>query len=195
MSLTARAPHRSGSDYEKAFVEYLRRLEMIGLGVDESRRSFIEGEPFKSMDYLVLSRGGRYIVDIKGKRYPGGTSQRPRRIWENWVFQEDIRGLTRWEDSMGDGFSSLLIFVYRIGSDTVFSQPVEDLIEYCGKRYLFRAIKVADYAKRMRRRSPKWETVDLCRDDYRALVRPLGWFLREPWEIRLAAPRFGEIVA
>lgn len=182
MSLTARAPHRTGADYEVAFFEHLRRCGVVALGIDESRRSQVEGEPLKSMDYLVLSLGGHYIVDIKGKRYPGGTPQRPRRVWENWVFQDDINGLTRWEETLGPSFTSLIVFTYRL-EETVFpGLRADDLIDLNGQRYLFRAIPVTDYASRMKQRSPRWDTVDLSRDDYRALVRPLGHFLREPWD-------------
>jgi hypothetical protein len=187
MSLLARAPHRSltrrgGTEYESAFVEFLRLQGSVALGVDESRRSLIEGEPLKSMDYVVLTRGGNFVVDVKGKRYPGGPPSKPRRVWENWVFDADVHGLSRWAEAFGAGFEGLILFVYKIGPEVTFSSPVQDLLEFQGERYLFRGIRVAQYAQRMRRRSPKWGTMDLSRDDYRALVQPLSRLFGEPWE-------------
>lgn len=118
MSLLARAPHRSptrqsGTEYELAFVEYLRIQGSVALGVDESRRSLIAGEPLKSMDYVVLSPGGNFVVDVKGKRFPGGPPTKPRRVWENWVFDEDVKGLLRWGEAFGGDFQGLFVFVYQ----------------------------------------------------------------------------------
>ncbi len=189
MSLLARAPHRcpakhGGTEYELAFVEYLKGQGSVALGVDESRRSLIAGEPLKSMDYVVLSQGGNFVVDIKGKRFPGGPTNKPRRVWENWVFDEDVSGLLRWGEAFGGDFQGLFVFVYKVAPEIHFSAPVEDLLEIGENVFLFRGIRVADYHQRMKRRSPKWGTVDLSRDDFRALVQPLSRFLCDPFASR-----------
>ena len=189
MSLLARAPHRSptrqsGTEYELAFVEYLRIQGSVALGVDESRRSLIAGEPLKSMDYVVLSPGGNFVVDVKGKRFPGGPPTKPRRVWENWVFDEDVKGLLRWGEAFGGDFQGLFVFVYKVAPEVTFAGPVLDFLEIDGNRFLFRGIRVAEYHQRMKRRSPKWATVDLSRDDFRALVQPLSRLLCDPFDSR-----------
>ena len=164
--------------YEAAFESYLQARGVCYVAVDETRRSLLCGSPVKSLDFLVFSDEARLCVDVKGRRFPGGPARKPRRVWECWSFQDDIDGLGRWARLAGDGFRGLLVFTYLLHRTVEFAETTPDLFVFRGRRYLFRAIDADDYRERMRVRSPRWKTVTLARDDYRALVRPFGDFLR-----------------
>ena len=48
----------------------------------------------KNLDFIVLAQGGgRLLVDVKGRRFPGGPEGHERWVWECWSTEEDISGL------------------------------------------------------------------------------------------------------
>jgi hypothetical protein len=43
--------------------------------VDETHRAMLDDAPVKSLDFIVHGPGGvRLLVDVKGRRFPGGAS-------------------------------------------------------------------------------------------------------------------------
>jgi hypothetical protein len=176
--------HRD-NPYEAAFESYLLHRQVPFLAIDEAKRLSLGEETVKSMDFLVLGPGGaRLCVDVKGRRFPGGPPARPRRVWECWVFAEDVEGLRAWSALAGDGYRGLFVFAYQLGDDVAFPAGALGLYSFRGRRYLFRAAEAAEYGRRMRPRSPSWKTVSLPTADYRAIVRPFDDFLhrRQPVE-------------
>jgi hypothetical protein len=170
-----------GNHYECAFEAYLQSQRLCYIAVDEARRSLIDEEPVKSLDFIVHGEGGRrLLVDVKGRRFPMGTPPRQRRVWECWSTEDDIRGLLRWEERFGPGFRSLLVFAYLLGPDVEVPADTEDLHTWQEQRYLFRAVSVDEYRQAMRVRSPRWRTVTLPNAMFRQLVRPLGHFTHGP---------------
>ena len=169
----------SSNHYEVAFASYLHAQRLCYVAVDETRRSLADETPIKSLDFLVFGpEGVRLVVDVKGRRFPGGPPSRPRRVWECWAFRDDIDGLDRWADLAGADYRGLLVFAYSLHPSIEFAADTPDLFPFRGKRYLFRAVEVGDYREHMRVRSPSWQTVTLPREAFRALVRPLRDFLR-----------------
>jgi hypothetical protein len=169
----------SNNHYEVAFASYLLAQRLCYVAVDESRRSLANEMPIKSLDFLVFGpEGVRLVVDVKGRRFPGGPPSRPRRVWECWSFRDDIDGLERWADLAGPDYRGLLVFAYLLHPSIELAADTPDLFAFRGKRYLFRAIDVSDYREHMRVRSPSWQTVTLPREAFRALVRPMRDFLR-----------------
>ena len=164
--------------YEAAFEAYLQAHRLAYVAVDETRRVAIVDEPIKTLDFLVFAPAARLCIDIKGRRFPGGTPQRPRRLWECWSFREDIDGLERWARLAGDDYRPLLVFAYRLHPEVQLPEATVDLFRYRDERYLFRAIDVEDYRQHMRVRSPRWGTVSLPTNHYRACVRPFRDFIR-----------------
>jgi hypothetical protein len=165
-----------GNHYESAFEAYLRDRRLGYVAVDESRRTSFDDEPVKSIDFIVYGRdGARLLVDIKGRKFPGG-SKKSSRLWQNWVFREDVEGLERWEESFGSEYRGLIVFAYYILPDVELRRGTSDLWVWRGKRYLMRAVPVGDYREHMRLRSPKWQTVHLPTGVFRQLVRPLRAF-------------------
>src|SRR5215213_1813457 len=104
-----------GNHYEKAFEAYLRDRRLGYVAVDESRRASLDDEPVKSVDFIVYGlAGARLLVDVKGRKFPGGPADKPRRVWQNWVEREDVTGLERWQESFGPEYQAVLVFAYHI---------------------------------------------------------------------------------
>jgi hypothetical protein len=184
-----------GNHYEAAFEAYLHAHGLGYVAVDETRRAVCDGRPVKSLDFLVYGPGGaRLVVDVKGRRYPAGPARKPRYVWECWAFREDVEGLGRWEEISGPGYQGLFVFAYHVLPSVALPDRVEDLWTFRGRRYLLRAVAAADYRRHLRVRSPRWRTVTLPSDVFRAVVRPLCHFTaaRPPDG---AAPAFEECLS
>jgi hypothetical protein len=165
------------NQYENAFEAYLQHRRLCYVAVDETHRAPADDAPIKSLDFIVHGQSGAgYLVDVKGRRFPGGPPGRERKVWECWSTLEDIDGLERWRGVFGPEYRGLLVFAYRLADSVSLPESTEDLWDYRGRRFLFRAVPVADYRKEMRLRSPKWQTVTLPNASFRRLVRPISHF-------------------
>jgi hypothetical protein len=165
--------------YEAAFEGYLQEHRLCYVAVNETRRTLLGELPLKSLDFIVHSEGGaRLLVDVKGRRFPAGTPERPRRVWECWSTREDIDSLERWAGLFGPGYQGLLVFLYHLQPAVVLPEDIVDLWCWHGRRYLVRAVAAGDYRQRMRVRSQRWETVYLPGGAYRELVAPFQAFTR-----------------
>jgi hypothetical protein len=164
--------------YEAAFEAYLRARRLGYVAVDEARRATLDDEPVKSLDFVVYgANGAKLLVDVKGRRFPGGPKDRPRRVWETWSTREDIDGLGRWTERFGPGYIGLFVFVYRVGPNVLLPLGTPDLWAWRDRFYLLRAVTLDDYRRRMRVRSPKWGTVMLPTAAFRDLARPFRDFV------------------
>jgi hypothetical protein len=163
--------------YEAAFEAYLQWHRLCYVAVDETRRAMLGETRVKSLDFIVYGEGGtRLLVDVKGRRFPGGTAPRLRRVWENWSTQDDLDGLERWAALSGPGYQGVLVFAYQLLPEVELADDTDDLWTWRGRRYLLRAVAADDYRRHMRVRSPKWGTVNLPRGVFRELVRPFHHF-------------------
>lgn len=166
-----------GNHYETAFEAYLRDRRLGYVAVDESRRASLDDEPVKSIDFIVYGQGGaRLLVDIKGRKFPGGKAGKARHTWQNWVFREDVEGLERWTASFGSDYRGVLVFAYYILPDVELRPGTSDVWVWKGRRYLMRAVPVDEYRRHMRMRSVRWGTVHLPTAAFREVVRPLREF-------------------
>ena len=166
-----------GNHYEAAFEEYLRERRLGYIAVDETRRALLDEEPVKNLDFIVYGTcGSRLLVDVKGRKYPMGTAQKPRRVWETWSTRDDVDGLVRWGQRFGPGYRGLLVFMYEIRPFVRLPDETSDLWEWRDTQYLLRAVPVDEYRRHMRVRSPKWNTVALTSADFQTLVRPFWEF-------------------
>jgi len=163
--------------YETAFEAYLRQQRLCYIAVDEARRSFLDEGPVKSLDFIVYGgEESRLLVDVKGRRYPGGTADKPRKVWQNWATRADIDGLQRWSERFGSGYTGLIVFVYGIQPPFQMPLDTEDLWEWRGRQFLLRALTVDVYRRHMRPRSLKWGTVHLATPVFRELIQPFSAF-------------------
>jgi hypothetical protein len=164
--------------YEAAFAAYLRAQRLCFIAVNESKRSSIEEEPIKSLDFVVtVQPQQQLLIDIKGRKFPGGSAEKPRPIWQNWCTLDDINGLSRWQEQYGSSSTGLLVFMYHLLPCVEVPLGTDDLWVWKRRRYLLRAMTVQSYREAMRIRSPKWRTVHLRTTDFRERIRPLSDWL------------------
>src|SRR3954468_21241067 len=101
--------------YEAAFEGFLRERKLCYVGVDESRRSYLGDGTIKSIDFIVHGDFGQgWLIDVKGRRFPGGPEHRPRNHWETWSQREDLDSLQQWSERFGPGYQALLLFAYEL---------------------------------------------------------------------------------
>jgi hypothetical protein len=167
--------------YEGAFEAYLQWHRLCYVAVDETRRAMLGETPVKNLDFIVYGdAGAKLLVDVKGRRFPAGPPDRPRRVWECWSTADDVCGLERWTELFGPGFRGLLVFMYNLQAGTVVADDTGDLWTWRGRRYLLRAVAVDQYRPHLRVRSPRWGTVSLPGAVFRALARPFHHFTQGP---------------
>ena len=168
--------------YEAAFEAFLRDREVGFVAVDEAKRSTLGDEVVKSLDFIIVGPDtARLVVDVKGRKFPGGTADAPRKVWQNWADAADVSGLVKWATHFGPDFRGVLAFVYQIVPPFTLPDDTPDQFVFRDRRYLMRAIPALEYRERMKRRSPRWGTVHLPTADFRELVRPFTEML-EPHE-------------
>lgn len=160
--------------YETAFAALLRDRRVSFVPIDESRRSYEGNASVKSLDFIIHgSRGEQFVVDVKGRKFPGGKPEKPKRTWECWATQGDVDDAQLWASKFGPNYRALFVFSYHLVSDDMPLMEHDTLWNWQDKRYLLRAIPVDVYAQAMKVRSPKWGTVYLHSQDFHRLVRPL----------------------
>lgn len=165
--------------YEAAFEAYLQEQGLGYIAVDETRRSVFGATPLKSLDFIVHTPDGVHLlIDVKGRRYPAGPPEKPRRIWECWSTRDDLVALEQWGRLFGPEYEGMLLFMYDVTAPEVCLDDQEDVWIWRERRYLLRAIPAEVYGMHMRVRSPRWNTVDLPGPLFRRLVQPFSYFVR-----------------
>ena len=166
----------SDNQYERAFENWLIDNQIENMAIDEYKTAEFGHPEIKSFDFLLHLPGGRIIItEVKGRRFKG-TSFVNLTGFECWVTAEDIDGLTKWRQILGDGYEAVLIFVYKIENiDVDFDGKT--VFEFDSNRYVMFCIGLDDYRKHMKRRSPKWKTVTLPADKFRQHVRSVNYLL------------------
>ncbi len=180
--------------YERAFEAYLRARRIPYIAVDEARRTLLpdsrairflsDGDDpaahLKSFDFVVYGQGMNLLVDIKGRRVPltrgGACSSR----LESWVTDDDVESLARWEALFNGGgvagsagYEGVFVFIYACEQqppDALF----QEVLAHGGLWYVLRSVTLADYRGAMKRRSPRWRTVDLPAAAFERLSEPFA---------------------
>jgi hypothetical protein len=158
--------------YEAAFEAFLRDRKTPYVAVDEAKKALFADAKLKSFDFVVYSRGGpNLLVDVKGRQARTSSGGRG---YETWATERDIEDLVQWQQVFGEGFTAVLAFLYWIDPPLL---PEAGTFEHRDRWYLLMGIDLKEYRDHMRRRSAKWETVALSREDFRQLARPLESWL------------------
>ena len=158
--------------YEAAFEDYLRSQGTPYLPVDEQKRAIFSGAKVKSFDFLIYRPNGcTCLIDVKGRKFPSG-SARSRRYWENWITQDDLDGLGKWQDVFGRGFEAALVFAYWLVG-TPDRYPTVRIHPFRGQYYAFMYIPLDAYRRHCRVRSPKWKTVTVPGRTFREVAVPI----------------------
>jgi hypothetical protein len=85
---------------------------------------------------------------------------------ECWVGTEDVEGLGQWQKLFGPEHTAVFVFAYKIEKIDV-DLDGREVYEFDSNRYVFFAVKLDDYRRFMKRRSPRWQTVTLPADKFR----------------------------
>ena len=170
----------AGNEYEWAFGNWLAEKGVGFVPVNQQRRSVLSRSRIKSFDFLLYPEGsGPIIAELKGRLFKG-TSLAKMTGLECWVNIEDVRGLLGWEKALDvggrDGHlqgTAWFIFAYKLENIDVETDG-KDIYQFACDRYVFYAIKAADYREFMKVRSPRWKTVTLPAARFRQLAIPAG---------------------
>jgi hypothetical protein len=158
--------------YEAAFEAFLRHRKIPYVAVDEAKKALFANARLKSFDFVVYSKNGpNLLIDVKGRM---AKNRKGRSGFDSWTTQRDVTDLMQWEQVFGDGFKAVITFMYWIDAPL---SPEKGMFEHRDKWYLLMGIDLAEYRSKMRRRSPKWETVCLPAGEFRSLARPLESWL------------------
>ena len=152
--------------YERAFENWLRDNHIQYTAVDEQKRATFARSRIKSFDFLLYPANGQIIIaEVKGRSFKG-TSLAKLTGLECWVTTEDVDGLTRWQQVFGPEHQAIFVFAYKIENvDVDFNG--RDFYDFDRNRYIFFCIRLDDYRRFMKRRSPRWQTVTLPADKFR----------------------------
>jgi hypothetical protein len=163
--------------YEAAFAAWLQSRRLPHVGVCEQQRSWVGAQRRKSLDFIVPTAAGAWLVDVKGRRWPGGSADRPKRSWETWTTRADVVDALTWAHCFGPDSQPLFVFAFWLHSDEEPPAGCGTWWSWQSRQYLLRGVPVAEYAAHMRSRSPKWDTVYLPAAVFARQARPLHEFL------------------
>lgn len=164
--------------YESAFEDILRKCQIPYVAINENKRPIIEGEAIKNFDFIVYSKKGKYLIDIKGKFFPYEYSYRAPNYWENWITLDDIKGLKFWQKIFGKGFQSLLIYIFLIKHKKDKKQ-FEFIYTFKNNSYGIVGVPMEIYLKKSKPRSKKWKAIYVSREKFQRLVKPLNKLIPE----------------
>jgi hypothetical protein len=163
--------------YERAFENWLIDNRIQYIAVDDQKRAAFGRSKIKSFDFLLYPRNQQIIIaEVKGRKFKG-TSFAKLTGFECWVTTEDIAGLAKWQEVFGTAHLAVFVFTYRIENIDVDFDG-RDTYEFDANRYVFFAVKLNDYRRFMKRRSPKWQTVTLPADKFRKCAVQMQSLLR-----------------
>ncbi|MHC4478022.1 MAG: HYExAFE family protein [Planctomycetota bacterium] len=159
--------------YERAFENWLIDNHIRYVAVDESKKTAFGRSKVKSFDFLLYPRNPQkdhqvIIAEVKGRLFKGATLARLTGL-ECWVTTDDVDGLVSWQRLFGRGHLAVFVFAYQVEKIDVDFDG-RGFYDFADNRYVFFAIKLDDYRRFMKRRSPKWKTVNLPADKFRQCV-------------------------
>ena len=159
--------------YEQLFEGILRDAEVLYLAIDEAKRPIYAKEKIKNFDFIVSSFNGKFLIDIKGKKFDYGYGE----SWENWIKDDDISGLKVWASHF-NAFTPLLVFVYHLRGHAA-ADKFQDIYRFKNRRYGIVAIDLSTYYTNAKTRSKKWGAIYVSREKFQHLAKPISFYLPE----------------
>lgn len=165
--------------YELMLEQLLRRKKIPYVAVNEKKRPITRWRAIKNFDFIIHSKAGNYTADVKGKLFPQESRDGKNKIWwPNWIHDTDLEGLSFWDDIMGEGFTTLIIFTYRV----IYEEDIFkfwDLFNFQSGSYGLVACTLESYKKYARFRSRSWKVYWVPGKIFRKIIRPLSYFIPE----------------
>jgi hypothetical protein len=159
----------TGNHYERAFESWLLDHRVEYTHADEHERIGPPRHSVKNFDFLLRPCDGRRVIaEVKGRSFKG-TRLTEMTGFECWVTRDDVESLELWRRILGSDHEAVFVFVYRVLQVDVDFDG-RDVFHVGGDRYLFYCVRLDDYRRHMKRRSPKWKTVTLPADKFREVA-------------------------
>jgi len=168
------------NSYEQAFNAWLQEMNIPCHVMDQTRRREFSRDKIKSFDFAICPIGGKLtLIDVKGRLFRGQSLAGLKGL-QCWVTREDIRGLEEWCDvvAVKQPADAAFVFAYRLTQVDVETDGLP-AFEFEGAKYIFFIVRLEEYQRLMKRRSPRWRTVDLPAADFRRLVIPMDEWLEK----------------
>jgi hypothetical protein len=161
--------------YEQAFESFLAENKIPFVWVDQSKRPEFFDEGVKNFDFLLYRDSEcPVLVELKGRTFKGNSLAGLRGL-DGWATFEDVQALSQWLSRFHQNIpaaEAFFVFAFRFANIDVETDGLA-VYDYSGERYLFLAIPLEKYAKAMKIRSPKWQTVTLPAEDFRRWAIPM----------------------
>jgi len=162
--------------YERAFENWLIDHRISYVRADEHKRPGLPPLSVKNFDFLLYPQPDRkLIVEVKGRTFHGTTLAGLKRL-ECWVTADDIESLRTWRQALGDDHEAVFVFAYRMAQADVDFDG-HGVFHYERDRYVFLCVRLDDYCRHMKRRSPRWQTTTLSADEFRRCATDLASLL------------------
>jgi hypothetical protein len=164
--------------FETAFENWLIENRVQYVQVDQRKRAFFARTKIKSFDFLLYPSRldtDTLIAEVKGRTFEGKSLAKLSGL-QCWVTMEDVRGLLSWEEVFGKDHTGVFVFAYELANVDIDNDG-RDVFEFDGKRYLFLCVRLSDYQRLMKTRSPRWQTVMLGAADFRRCATNLRTLL------------------
>ncbi|MGD0077133.1 MAG: HYExAFE family protein [Sedimentisphaerales bacterium] len=159
-------------DYEKAFGNWLIENQVEFVSTADQHAPVFEQSNMKSFDFLLCPPSGKKIIaEVKGRRFKGSKLEGLSHL-ECWVTTDDVDGLAAWQKTLGSEYDATFIFAYKVQNIDVDFDGRE-IFEFGDNHYFFFAVRLADYIRFMKQRSPKWKTVTLPAGKFRSCAKPV----------------------
>jgi hypothetical protein len=169
--------------YERAFQNWLIDHGIEHLALNNQKAISLGHTGIKSFDFLLqIDRGRKIIAEVKGRTFRGVTLEKLSSM-ECWVTADDIDGLTKWTEIFGSDHRAVFIFAYKVENIDVDFDG-QEIFDFDSNRYIFFCIRLEDYRRFMKRRSPKWRTVTLPADKFRKYAISLADLLRSTEKVQ-----------
>jgi hypothetical protein len=166
--------------YEQAFQCFMTENKLPFIWIDQSKRPEFQDGPVKNFDFLLYpDSDSPILIELKGRTFKG-TSLAGLKGLDGWATFEDVQSLTHWRDQFRKdtpAAQAFFVFAFRFNNIDVETDGW-DVYDYFGQCFMFLAIPLDDYAKAMKVRSPKWQTVNLPAEDFRRDAIPIKAVLK-----------------
>jgi hypothetical protein len=162
--------------YEQAFESFLAENKVPFVWVDQSKRPEFLDDTVKNFDFLLYPDSqSPLLIELKGRTFKGRSLVGLKGL-DGWSTFEDVQALSQWLRRFRTDYPAAracFVFAFRFANIDVETDG-HDVYDCLGERYLFLAIPLQKYAKAMKTRSPKWQTVTLPAKDFRRWAIPIN---------------------
>lgn len=173
--------------YEQVFESWLREQKIAFQSVVQTQRIETPAASIKNFDFLLWPDSpAPVLVELKGRTFHGSSLVALRGL-DSWVTFEDVEALAYWRDRYVQATPqtrAVFVFVYQCVQVDIETDgwPVYD---FGPRRFILLFAPLDDYRRRMKCRSPKWQTVMLPADDFRRVAKPIDELLKHDNESKM----------